>query len=236
MIRSFSPLAWIGLLLAVAFCVIVWTGFDYARGDAPDPSAWEQAARTLGVRNVVSGIYLGTRFFDTLLEVLVFAVAVLGVRFYLAVPDSADESTAPIPESHVVRVSANILLPLVLLIGLFVTINGHISPGGGFSGGAIAASGLLLVALALGGDGISERFHDERFERIEWGMVLALLALALLPVLFALPPLSNLLPSGRLGTLSSGGNVPLYNVLIGIKVFIASWVIIHHFLRHRGEI
>jgi multicomponent Na+:H+ antiporter subunit B len=63
-----------------------------------------------------------------------------------------------------------------------------------------------------------------------------ILFLVLLPILFGRLPLTDLLPRGRLGDLLSGGSIPIYNALIGVKVFIGTWIVIYAFVRHRGEI
>jgi multicomponent Na+:H+ antiporter subunit B len=42
------------------------------------------------------------------------------------------------------------------------------------------------------------------------------------------------LPHGELGTLLSGGVVPLLNILVAIKVALGSWAVILVFIRYRG--
>ena len=187
--------------------------------------------------NLVSAIYLNYRLYDTLFEILVFSVAVLGVRFYL-VGRGRDKAEAieHIPESQVVRTSADLLFPLILLLGIYLALFGHLAPGGGFSGGVVASSGLLLCAVALGADAVAHRFHEPAFERLEWVILLAILFLAVFPIALRHVPLSDLLPQGRAGSMLSGGSILFYNVLIGLKVFIGTWVVIQYFLRHRGEI
>ncbi|MGB2982676.1 MAG: MnhB domain-containing protein [Candidatus Bipolaricaulia bacterium] len=225
----------VGVLLIAAFCTVILTAFGFRGSRDVGTERWIDVARQTGAVNIVSSIYLGARLFDTLLEVLVFAVAVLGVHFYLTARGHP-EPVESIPESRVVRVAADILLPLILLIGIYVTVHGHLSPGGGFSGGVIAGTGLLLAAIALGTSVVAARFGRLLLERIEWGALLGILVLAVAPVLFARLPMSDLLPPGRPGSLGSGGSILLYNGLIGVKVFIGSWVIVRHFVDHRGEI
>jgi multicomponent Na+:H+ antiporter subunit B len=225
----------IACTLVTAFCAVVWHGFSLEESRRVDVSPWVESAKTLGAGNVVSSIILGVRLMDTLVEVLVFAVAVLGVRYFLELPHGRARAEE-IPESHLVAVSSAILLPLILVIGGYVTIYGHLSPGGGFSGGAIVATGLLLVAAGVGVERISARFRETALERAEWGTLVGLLGLLLLPIPFGRLPLTDLLPRGTPGALLSGGTVLPYNLLIGTKVVLGSWVIIHHFLRHRGEI
>lgn len=60
-------------------------------------------------------------------------------------------------ESIVVRTAVRILVPLIQLTGLYVFAHGHISPGGGFQGGCIFASSLILMAISLGMDEVRRR-------------------------------------------------------------------------------
>lgn len=224
------------VLLTIGFCAVAI--FDFASVVEPggaDVRPWIDVARQTGAINVVSAIYLNVRLLDTLLEVLVFAVAVLGVRYYL-IARGRPEPLEAIPESSVIRVAANVLLPLLLLIAVFVTVHGHLSPGGGFSGGVIAGSGLLLAALAVGTGSVAGRLGGRLLTRLEWGALLGIFALALVPIALGRPPLVDLLPAGIPGRLGSGGSILVYNGLIGLKVFIGSWVIARHFVDHRGEI
>jgi len=233
--RRAAALAATTLLLVGLFCALAIHEFGYAGVRPQHIETWIGVAETAGAANVVSSIYLGARLFDTILEVLVFAVAALGVRFYLTARGPR-EPVESIPESNVVRVGATVLLPPILLLGVYVVAHGHLSPGGGFSGGVIAASGLLLAAIALGTDRISARLRPGLLHGLEWGVLLAIIALATLPAVLSMPILSDPLPNGRMGSLDSGGSLPLYNVLIGVKIFLAGWIIAKHFVDHRGEI
>ncbi|MEX2359685.1 MAG: Na(+)/H(+) antiporter subunit B [Gammaproteobacteria bacterium] len=54
-------------------------------------------------------------------------------------------------KDHIVlRVIAKLLIPLILLFGLYVQIHGEYSPGGGFQAGVLFAAGLILYALIFG--------------------------------------------------------------------------------------
>jgi len=225
-------------LLVSAFGAILWHGFSYGDAGAARIDRWIDTARDLGTRNVVSAIYLGTRFFDSVLELLVFAVAVLGVRHFLgqAKLHESVRPAAPVAESHVVSAAARLMLPIIVLLGVYLAVHGHLSPGGGFSGGVVAASGLLLAAIAIGSAPVTERLGRTGLERVEWGAMLLILGLVFAPVALALPPFSPLLPGGTLGRLASGTNVLPYNLLIASKVFVGSWTIVQHFLQHRGGI
>jgi len=233
--RTHLLLPVIAVLLVAGFCVTVLVGFEF-RGTIEHATAgWIEVAERTGAINVVTAIYLNARLFDTILEVLVFAVAVLGVHFYLTTR-GRPERVESIPESNVIRIAADVLLPLILLVAIYVVVHGHLSPGGGFSGGVIAGTGLLLTAIAVGTETVAARFGPRLIERLEWTALLGILVLGLVPVLVGRTPLSDLLPPGEPGRIASGGSLLLYNGLIGLKVLIGSWVIVRHFVEHRGEI
>ena len=94
----------------------------------------------------------------------------------------------------ILRVVSKLLLPLILLFGLYVQFHGDFGPGGGFQAGVIFASGFILYALLFGVD------HAE-----------AIISPTLLRVLMAL----GVLIYGGVGvaTLFLGGNYLGYNVL-----------------------
>lgn len=187
-----------------------------------------------GASNRVAGIYLNYRLLDTLLEVLVFSVAVLGVRHYLRKSDQVD--LPDLPESEVVRTAVSFLSPLALLLCMFFAVFGHISPGGGFAAGVIAASALLYVAIAHGMEATEAKLNPVRLAMIEEGILLGLLFFVLAPIVTGRAPLTDLLPKGEPGQLISAGSIPIYNLLIMAKVFLGSWLVIAAFAQHRGEL
>ncbi|MCK4355864.1 hypothetical protein KAW44_02140 [Candidatus Bipolaricaulota bacterium] len=235
--RSSRSMIIIAALLVFSFCTVLIVTFDYRGAQEEAGAAYiENGVSDTGAANLVSAIYLNYRLYDTLFEILVFSVAVLGVHFYLVQQKGSAEEVTHIPESQIIRISADLLFPPILLLGIYLVLFGHPSSGGGFSGGAVAGTGLLLCAVALGADVVARRLHETALERFQWGVLLAILLLALIPVLFGRPPLTDLLPRGRLGSLLSGGSILIYNALIGVNVFIGAWVVIYAFIRHRGEI
>lgn len=50
----------------------------------------------------------------------------------------------------IVQTVSRIMIPFIQLFGLYVIMHGHISPGGGFQGGAIFAASLILLTLTFG--------------------------------------------------------------------------------------
>ena len=53
-------------------------------------------------------------------------------------------------ESQVIMTTVKAVIPFVLTYGLFITFHGTSSPGGGFQGGALIASVVLMIAFAFG--------------------------------------------------------------------------------------
>ncbi|MEE8195348.1 MAG: hydrogen gas-evolving membrane-bound hydrogenase subunit E [Candidatus Bipolaricaulota bacterium] len=223
-------------ILVCCFCGLVIALFSYQEPARELGAIYlSRAPSETGAANIVSAIYLNYRLYDTLFEILIFSVAVLGVRFYLS--DYREKETVEkIPESQIVRTSADLFFPPIFLIGIYLVLSGHISPGGGFSGGVVAGTALLLCAVALGANTVGKRFYEPTLRWLEWGVLLVVLSLPLLPIVVGRLPFTELLPSGTMGKVISAGSIPIYNLLIGIKVFIGTWVIIHYFMRHRGEV
>jgi len=179
------------------------------------------------INNAVFGIYGMYRFYDTLFELLIFATAVLGITIFSDMEDSGGSSSGDLIESHVVDSSASLLYPIIALFGIYLAYSAHQGPGGGFAGGVIGGSGVLLLAIALGTDRIGQKFYETTMKKVEY--LILLLVLSIL-VVSLLAPVNIYLGSGGTGV------IIIINLAIGTKVFIGTWTILHFFVKHRGEI
>jgi len=115
----------------------------------------EKGMEETGAVNLVTGIILDYRAFDTLGESHVLftaAIAVLVLLFDAKAEkqDLLENKDFDLTKDSIFREAIRFLLPVILLFGIYVIMNGHLSPGGGFSGGAILGAGLMLHALAFG--------------------------------------------------------------------------------------
>lgn len=119
--------------------------------------------------------------------------------------------------SLIVRTIARLVASFITLLGVYVALYGHVSPGGGFAGGAIIAAGLVLVLLAFGRTE-TQRMLSHRLA-LSWdcGGALAFLALAVLGYL-AGGFFFNFLGRGEPYALAGAGTIPLCNAAIGAKV------------------
>lgn len=101
-----------------------------------------------GSLNLVTGIYLDYRLFDSLFEAGILLIAVSGV-LWISQHDIEEKNANfmidkyKTPELFITF--SRLLYPVMLLFGLYVIINGHLSPGGGFQGGAIVATAILIL-------------------------------------------------------------------------------------------
>ncbi len=106
-----------------------------------------------GAVNTVAGMILDYRAFDTLGESFVLFTATCAVLLLLEANKRAlnhTNGTFSFTSDPIVCIAAKILVPIILVFGVYVLFNGHLSPGGGFSGGSILGAGMILYALAYG--------------------------------------------------------------------------------------
>ena len=124
------------------------------------------AEHETGAENVVAGMILNYRGFDTFGESCVLFLAVCCVMLLLwATNDKLRGEAAgckkTAPRDAILANVSKLVLPCILCFGMCVLFNGHISPGGGFSGGSILGAALILFAVAFGAESV-QRFFTER--------------------------------------------------------------------------
>jgi multicomponent Na+:H+ antiporter subunit B len=178
------------------------------------------------ITDVVTAVNFDYRGVDTMGEEFIFFAAVTGVILLLAaqrdegpghVEDAATGRHVP-PTSDAVRIVGLALVGPTLLFGLYVVAHGHLTPGGGFQGGVVLATGVLLIYLAGEYDhlrGLYPRGLIEAGEGIGAG---SYVVLGLLGLTTGTAFLDNVLPLGRVGSLASAGTVPLIDVAVGLEV------------------
>ncbi|MEJ0078735.1 MAG: hydrogen gas-evolving membrane-bound hydrogenase subunit E [Alphaproteobacteria bacterium] len=225
--------------LAVALLGVVLAGLVAGHSE---PETLRSLAKTyitmapqeLATPNVVTAILLNYRAFDTLGEVAVLFMVAAGIGLVLggrgeprdALPAREPEPT--VASSEIVRSGAALLFPLISIFAAYIIMNGHLSAGGGFQGGAVLASGVMLLLLARPGYPLDVGFLSTT-ESLA-GVLLVVTGLA--GLIFAGGFLdSRVLPLGQFGSFFSAGAIPVLSVLLGIKVGCELSVIIDQFRR-----
>ena len=182
-----------------------------------------------GPANMVTAIVADYRSFDTLGEITVLFVSSLGVALLLA-GDNKKRINLEFKPNFMLRVGSRALFGIILMTGVFITVHGHLTPGGGFPGGTMIASSILLLYLA------DDKFRTKvkGFKVLESiaGTLYVLIGLAGLFILDSF--LINLLDTGVIGELFSAGMIPIIYVLIGLKVGSEVSGIIDNFLTEEG--
>ncbi len=177
----------------------------------------ENGLKNTGSQNLVTSVVVDFRGFDTLGEVTVLFLAATGVgalMFYYKKEKDKEKFAEEKDASFILKVSTPILFPLILIFGVYVFIHGHLTPGGGFQGGAIIASSFLLLYIVF-----PHLFHElEGFKILESLAGITFVGLGLLGLIFGGFFLKNFLGKGIVGTLFSAGIIPIIYVAIGLKV------------------
>lgn len=216
------------LVLVLMGSVFLKLGMNYSEnGTLPKLGHYyvDNGPAELGAANLVTSVVVTYRGLDTLGEVTVLFISAAGVGLLLRrsrkKDDEDDEEVDDAemrrhkPSSEIVETATELLLPMVILFGIYVFLNGHLSPGGGFQGGAIIASGTMFLLLALPESHISRVMMSFTESLSGFGYVIV----GVLGVMLAGGFLDNrIMGLGEFGSLFSAGAIPLIYTFVGLKV------------------
>jgi multicomponent Na+:H+ antiporter subunit B len=135
----------------------------------------------------------------------------------------------PVP-SFAARAMGAALVGPIMVLGAYVIAHGHLTPGGGFSGGVVVAGALLLAYAAGQGVRLRRVGSIALLEGAEALGAAGFLALALGGLIAAGALLDNFLALGTTGMLLSAGTIPVGNVAVGIEVAGAVALVLSEFL------
>ncbi len=151
--------------MATGVVVVTGLGVIYGTLDMPsygDPNApahlhvvphyLQQSMAEIGIPNVVTSVLASYRGYDTLGETVVIFTAAVGVIGRLGVVPgiTAYVKSGGMQHHLILRITAKLMLPLILLFALYVQFHGDYGPGGGFQAGVIFASAFILYGLVFG--------------------------------------------------------------------------------------
>ncbi|MDO5435562.1 MAG: MnhB domain-containing protein [Clostridia bacterium] len=228
--RILSVLAAAAIILVLLYTTAGLPSF----GDAENPTQNEVQQRYLekgleegGATNLVANMILDYRAFDTLGESNVLFMAVCTVILLLRVSredtdrrlrEENDDRHFEPKDDLILQMGARVLVPVILLFGIYVILNGHLGPGGGFSGGAIMGAGLILYLSAFG-FARTERFFTFRTFKTVSFTALAFYALSKAYSFFTgANHLPSVITTGTPGAILSAGLILPLNIAVGLVV------------------
>lgn len=130
--------------------------------------------------------------------------------------------------SVIVRTVTRLVYGLIIAFGFYVIMHGHLTPGGGFQGGAVVATAFALLLVAFGAAGIKGKLNTHFLQSMEEVGALAFLALGFLGIgttffynllanhgpIFGRPDVIGSNP----GFLNTAGTLVWMNWAVGLKV------------------
>ena len=184
----------------------------------------ENGLEETGAVNIVAGMILDYRAFDTLGESHVLFVATVTVLILLRL-NKTQKSNAEINDRRfepkndtILQLVATFLVPIIIIFGIYIILNGHLGPGGGFSGGAVIGAGLVLYLNAFG-FAKTERFFTEKTYKWVCFFSLSFYCLAKSYSFYTgANQLHNVIPKGTPGAILSSGLILPLNIAVGLVV------------------
>ena len=178
------------------------------------------------VSNMVAAVNFDVRGFDTIGEELMLLAATTGATVLLrgSRGENIGDRAARLPGRHLAgRADGTVLVCraaaiLLMLFGVYVVLHGTVTPGGGFQGGVIVASSLLLVYLGEGYPAWRRIARAPVLALVEGLGAFAFVVAAAVPLAWGRPALSNILPLGTWKDLFSGGTMVVVNAAVGFAV------------------
>jgi energy-converting hydrogenase B subunit I len=144
--------------------------------------------------------------------------------------------------SKLVRTGSDLIFPFVLIFGFYIIMHGHLTPGGGFQGGAVVATGAALVIIAWSYEESAAMIQKVAMKVQESLGLLLFIGTALLAIGLTVTFFYNYLAnSGSLfglpvpfgpnpGELDTAGVIPIMNIAVGIEVWGGLTIIILYLL------
>ena len=204
-------------------------------GSAENPASNEVVAKYIedgmqdtGAVNIVTGMILDYRAFDTFGESNVLFIATCTVLILLRNDKKKDKRKAaaearreqyyePKDDSILQKITF-LLFPIIVIFGIYVILNGHISPGGGFSGGAIIGAGLILYANAFGFEKLNRFFTEKTYKTISFSALTFYCLAKSYSFFTGANHLESGIPLGNPGDILSSGLIFPLNICVGLVV------------------
>jgi len=211
-------------ILYIAFAVLLFVLFIWVMPEVTVSTYLKDQyismfSSDVGGENAVSAIYLGYRLFDTLFEALMLLVSIVAVVHLSLQQDNVllDGSRSDINKSDVAIHTIRIICPPLIMFGIYLILNGHISPGGGFQGGVVLASFFMCRYMIHG-------IYDIRIDMIFILKKIIYIGIIIMAALFIFLNAYSYLP------ISKNVYLIIMNTFIGAKVACGFIIIFYRFV------
>jgi len=185
----------------------------------------EKGVEETGSINIVTGMILKYRAFDTFGEAHVLFIATICVMALLMVDDEKLKEIAEVDDrkyepknDKILQKVAFILVPIIFMFGFYIILNGHLSPGGGFSGGAMLGAGMILYVSAFGFRKMQRFFDEEIFKIVKVSSLVLYAAIISYYFYMGANGFDSHIPIGTPGNILSAGLLLPINILVGMEV------------------
>lgn len=204
-------------------------------GSSTNPSNNEVAEKYIvdglddtGAVNIVTGMILDYRAFDTFGESNVLFIATCTVLILLRNDKKKGRRSADAVEKReslyepkhdpILQNITKVLVPIIMIFGIYVILNGHLSPGGGFSGGAIIGAGLILYLNAFGFEKTEKFFTEKTYKVISFCSLTFYCLAKSYSFYTGAHHLHSGIPLGTPGAIISSGLILPLNICVGLVV------------------
>ena len=183
----------------------------------------ENATKDTGAMNIVTGIILDYRAFDTFIEASVLFTALATVIMILKGNGYANVEDGLFGGSMILKEISRVIIPFIHIFGLYLIFFGHLSPGGGFAGGTILGASIILHHI-VHGNGAHDKFSYNGLMKILSGSLFVYGVLKGYSFITGGSHLNAIqLPLGIPGSILSGGLLLPLNITIGFVVAITMY-------------
>ncbi len=227
-IAILSCIALIGILLVeVSYLPPVGSSENPSNNEVVEKYI-EDGLHDTGAVNIVTGMILDYRAFDTFGESNVLFIATCTVLILLRNDKKKGRRSADAQEKResfyepkndvILQTITKVLVPIIMIFGIYVILNGHLSPGGGFSGGAIIGAGLILYLNAFGFEKTEKFFTEKTYKWVSFCSLTFYCLAKSYSFYTGAHHLHSGIPLGTPGAIISSGLILPLNICVGLVV------------------
>lgn len=218
------------ICLGVIAMLLITVSYLPPYGDPSNPVNNEVAQRYLeqgveetGAANIVSGMILDYRAFDTFGEAAVLFVSSISVFLFLQNPPEngkkvLNKNYKPMENDPITQMVAKYLIPFLLIFGIYIVLNGHISPGGGFAGGSIMGASLILYSASYGYEAVSKVITEKLVKGVTFCSLCFYAVAKGYSFFTGAHHIPTGIPLGNMGDIFSAGLILPLNICVGLIV------------------